>query len=138
MSNTLIDGIAHVAYNVKDMQKSLDFYCGFLGLEHAFSIANDKGEKWIEYIKIAPGQFLELFYGAPDQALTPSSSTDNHICLSVEDCAEVEKALNEAGIEIVISLRGREGANWQIWCKDPDGNYIEFMYVHPDSDQARA
>jgi lactoylglutathione lyase len=134
----IIDSIAHVAYNVKDMQKSLDFYCGFLGFTHAFSLTNDKGEPWIEYIKAGPDQFIELFYSPADREFTPSKSTNNHICLDVEDILEVEKALTEANLEIVIPLKGREGANWQIWSKDPDGNFIEFMYVHPDSQQARA
>ena len=55
----MITGLAHVALVASDMQKSLDFYCGALGLTHAFSIPREDGTPWIEYLKICPGQFLE-------------------------------------------------------------------------------
>ena len=51
----MITGLAHVALVASDMQKSLDFYCGALGLTHAFSIPREDGTPWIEYLKICPG-----------------------------------------------------------------------------------
>ena len=143
MANTIettgIEGIAHIALKVADMQKSLEFYCDVLGFKHAFSIKNDEGKPWIEYLKITDGQFLELFYSAPgDPEKTPPKSTNNHICLSVEDIHETGRTLESKGIELVIPVRGREGSNWQCWCRDPDGNYVEFMYIHPDSFQVKS
>ena len=57
-----LKGIAHAAYNVSDMKASLEFYAGKLGMKHAFSIPRDDGAPWIEYIKVAEGEFIELFY----------------------------------------------------------------------------
>jgi len=137
VENPIIDGIAHVAYNVKDMKKSLDFYTRILGFKHAFTLPA-QGDPRIEYLKICDGQFIELFYDKGEKEPVPPKSTNNHICLSVEDIHEVARVLEEENIELVIPVRGREGSNWQCWCRDPDGNYIEFMYIHPDSQQARA
>nr|WP_308737680.1 VOC family protein [Paenibacillus sp. AR247] len=60
----MIRGIGHLAFDVADMNKSIDFYCGILGFKKAFSIEDDHGNPWIEYIKVREGQFIELFYGA--------------------------------------------------------------------------
>jgi len=143
MANTVedtgIDGIGHIGLRVKDMEKSLDFYCKLLGLQKAFTIENDEGKPWIEYIKICDGQFLELFYPRPEDPQGPQAqATNNHICLAVEDIHETGRTLEAAGIELIIPVKGREGGNWQCWCRDPDGNFIEFMYIHPSSFQATA
>jgi lactoylglutathione lyase len=140
MANTTdisgIEGIAHIAFRVRDMQKSLDFYCNLLGFKHAFTLRNDEGKPQIEYLKAGDNQFIELFYGDPAGPRVTPRATNNHICLSVADIHETARALEDRGIELVIPVRGREGANWQCWCRDPDENYIEFMYIHPDSFQA--
>jgi lactoylglutathione lyase len=133
----IIDGIAHLAFVVKDMDKSLDFYTRVLGFKHAFTLPVE-GDPRIQYLKLGPDQFIELFYSRSDADPVRPKSTNNHLCLSVADIHEVARVLEEEGIELVIPVRGREGGNWQCWCRDPDGNYIEFMYIHPDSQQARA
>lgn len=63
----MIKGIAHLAFDVADMEKSLHFYCDILGFTRAFDIPNDQGEPWIEYIKVCEGQFIELFYGGQNK-----------------------------------------------------------------------
>lgn len=38
MKEHLVNGFSHVAFNITDMEKALDFYCGTLGLEKLFEI----------------------------------------------------------------------------------------------------
>lgn len=136
MGNMTIDGIAHLALTVTDMEKSLDFYCRILGLERAFTLGPaDKPS--IEYIKVGQGQFIELFYPKGNEVVTTSRSTNNHVCLEVEDIWEVEKTLKENNITITIPPKGGGAdGNWQCWCRDPDGYHIEFMTISPTSKQA--
>ena len=136
MAHTTINGVTHVAFNAKNMQKTIDFYCNIVGLQHAFTLNDADGSPKIEYLMLGPNQFIELFYDNSGDAPVYPVSTNNHICLCVEDIFEVERVLNENNIEIVLPVKGREGANWQCWCRDPEGNYIEFMYIHPNSAQA--
>ena len=136
MANTTINGVAHVAFAAKNMPKTMDFYCNIVGFQHAFTLNDSEGKPKIEYLKLGPDQFIELFYDTSGDAPVYPVSTNNHICLCVEDIHEVERVLNENNIEIVLPVKGREGANWQCWCRDPEGNYIEFMYIHPNSAQA--
>jgi predicted lactoylglutathione lyase len=57
----MIKSIAHIAFQVNDMEASLKFYETF-GIKKAFSISDDNGKPQIEYLKISDGQFIELFY----------------------------------------------------------------------------
>ena len=61
----MVNGIAHAAFNVKDMDTTIAFYENTLGFKKAFEIARpETGEPWIVYIYGGGGQFIELFYGA--------------------------------------------------------------------------
>jgi lactoylglutathione lyase len=134
--STGIDGLTYVAFQVKDMPKSLNFYQEILGFKYALTLRDNQGKPSAECLQVGNDQFIKLFYADSAAPHIPPKSTNNHICLSVADIHETGRILEEQGIELVIPVRGREGANWQCWCRDPDGNYIEFMYIHPDSFQA--
>lgn len=128
--------IAHIALTVSDMDKALDFYVEKLGLKHAFTLYKPDGTPNLHYIKIADGQFLELFY-ASDELVTKNTSF-RHLCLQVEDCAAAAKELEAAGIEIITPPKQGKDTNWQCWIADPDGNRIEIMQISPESPQAKA
>ena len=47
----MVQGIGHAAFNVKDMDKTIEFYEKSLGFKKAFDIARpENGEPWIVYI----------------------------------------------------------------------------------------
>ena len=127
--------IAHTAYFVKDMKASLDFYCNKLGMELAFSIPDDNGKPWIEYLKVADGQFVELFYADGE---TENKGSYSHLCLQVDDCKAAVADFIAAGVTMdSMPCQGKD-FNWQAWVKDPDGNRIEIMQIVPESPQAKA
>ena len=138
---TTICGIGHIAFNVADMEKSLAFYCEVLGFKHAFTLRNASGEPWIEYLKIADNNFVELFYARPGgQAgqAAPAPQAFNHLCIRVGDIHATEKALDGAGWPVDTRPKQGSDKNWQMWARDPDGTRIEFMQISPDSPQAQA
>ena len=137
MANTTIKGIAHLALTVRDMEKSLDFYCRVLGFEKAFTTDRD-GKPWIVYLKAGESQFFELFYPDKDVPDYTLKSTNNHVCLEVEDIFELEKALDEKGWPIDVRPKQGKDTNWQLWVKDPDGNRIELMQYAPGCPQLEA
>lgn len=126
----MIKGIAHAAYDVFDMEKALHFYCDILGLKKVFEIRNDEDQPWIEYIQVAEGQFIELFYDRQDPQNMGSYS---HLCLEVEDIHKIAAHLEVCGVELDVKPTQGKDKNWQCWAKDPDGNRIEFMQMMPDS-----
>lgn len=131
----MITGIGHLAFRVADMDASIDFYCSKLGFTDAFELKNDKGQPWIRYIKVAQGQFIELFYGG-------SGSTDEgsyaHLCLLVDDIELTAGQLVQRGVVLDRPVsRGKDG-NRQCWVRDPDGNRIEFIQIASDSLQSKS
>lgn len=64
----MIKGIAHAAYTVTNMEKSLCFYCDVLGLKKVFELNRPDGKPWIIYLKVSERQFIELFYGERNSA----------------------------------------------------------------------
>lgn len=132
----MIKKIAHAAFNVKDMEKSLAFYCDILGFEKAFELNRPDGEPWIVYLKIAKGQFIELFYGGTGKTDAPSGYS--HLCFEVDNIFETAEMLKSRGAVLDSGPSQGMDTNWQCWVKDPDGNRIEMMQISPSSPQANA
>ena len=124
--------IGHLAYSTFDLDKTLAFYRDMLGFQHIFSLADDQGKRWIEYLMTADGRFIELF--VPEGAAA-STGTYKHLCLEVDDVAAAVKELEEKGVKINSYVRQGSDGNYQAWISDPDGRDIELMQLAESSDQ---
>ena len=135
----MIKGIGHTAYNVSDMEKSLHFYCDMLGFKHLFQLKDKDGKPWINYLKVADHQFIELFYDGKKTAGTDTGSEVgyNHLCLEVDDIHQTVNDLKSRGVVLDIEINQGVDLNYQCWTKDPDGNRIEIMQLHPDAPQLK-
>lgn len=151
----------HIAYNIGDAANMARFYCQGLGMKKAATLtmadlraALEKsgadeaalqaltalGDRpWIDYIEVAPHQYIELFYdyGAPkkeDRDLSDAYGY-RHICLEVADIHAAWDAVTANGItpDTPISM-GADGA-YQFWLVDPDGNRLEMMEYAPGAKQ---
>ena len=126
----MITSIGHAAVWVSDMEKSLHFYCDILGCRKAFS-SEYMGRPGTEYLAVANGALIELFYGGIKHALPPKSEEHpagfSHFCLNVDDLHKtVAEIKARGGVLSVEPKRGMNG-NWQAWITDPDGVEIELM-----------
>ena len=116
--------LGHLALNITDMERALEFYVGKLGLEHAFTIYDTVTDRpRIEYIRVADDQFIELFYSNDD--LASIKTTYNHLCLCVEDVRAAAATLAARGVTIEKTPCIGQDMNWQFWIADPEGNLIE-------------
>jgi catechol 2,3-dioxygenase-like lactoylglutathione lyase family enzyme len=125
----MIKGINHKAFHVADMERSLDFYCNKLGFKKAFELNQPSGEPWIVYVKVADGCFIELFYGGAEG----DRDRAEHICFEVDDIRETADQLKKKGVHLAEEISQGMALNYQFWVIDPDGNWLEFMEMHPDS-----
>lgn len=158
-----INHLAHASFRVADLQESLNFYVGCLGLEKAFEITlgefadqilagvegeereklraeyeRRKDEVSIVYLKVAPGEFIELFPGDPlmDKVKTgPKNSGYLHLSLEVDDAAAWRAHLLEKGANITSEISLGCDHAYQFWMTDPDGNEIEMMQYLPNAYQ---
>ncbi|MFA6506056.1 MAG: VOC family protein [Treponemataceae bacterium] len=133
-----VTGIGHLALVVSDMKKSTDFYCGILGFKLVFEIKDANGKPWINYLKLAPGQFVELFY--PNGETNPDGVKRigySHVCFLVDDMKKtVDEVLARGGVLDRPIKLGADG-NYQCWFVDPDGNRMEFMQIMAGSPHAK-
>ncbi|MEI8313767.1 MAG: VOC family protein [Verrucomicrobiota bacterium] len=127
----MIKTLAHVCILSRDLDRTLEFYCGALGLRRKFDFF--KGEELIGfYLEIDPGHYIEVFKG--DTVPEPQGRRITHFCLEVDDIGKVRASLISHGIGATEKKKGSDGS-WQIWCKDPDGTDIEFHEYTAESSQ---
>ncbi len=95
----LIKGIAHGAFNVKDMDTTVRFYEEVFGFKKAFEMKRpETGEPWIVYIYVGRDQFIELFYGGKNTIPYDDANIGfSHICFEVEDIKVVEQSIIDHG-----------------------------------------
>ncbi|RDW21350.1 VOC family protein [Oceanobacillus arenosus] len=130
----MIKGINHKGFHVVDMERSLDFYCNKLGFKKAFELNQPSGEPWIVYVKVADGCFIELFYGGAEGVRDRAE----HICFEVDDIQETADQLKKSGVPLEVEISQGMALNYQFWVLDPDGNWIEFMEMNPESPHMRS
>ncbi|WP_163538164.1 VOC family protein [Gracilibacillus sp. YIM 98692] len=132
----MIKRIGHTAFTVENMEKSLEFYCDQLGFKKLFELNNRNNEPWIVYVKVCDGQFIELFHGGKKKKeINESTIGYQHLCLEVEDINDIANHLKGKGLTLDVEPKQGLDKNYQCWVKDPDGNRIEFMQLHPESPQ---
>ena len=127
----MIKTLAHICIFSKDLNRSLDFYCGALGLRRQFDFFKD-GELFGFYLQISPGHFIEIFKADP--AADFRSQRIQHFCLEVEDIDLLRDTLIKRGVEVTPKKKGCD-QTWQCWCKDPDGTDLEFHQYTAQSSQ---
>jgi glyoxylase I family protein len=127
----MIKALAHICIFSKDLDRSLEFYCGALGLKRHFDFFKD-GVLFGFYLQVAPGQFIEIFRS--DSATEIGGRRIHHFCLEVDDLDTMRAALIKHGVEVTQKKKGCD-ETWQFWCKDPDGVDLEFQQYTPKSSQ---
>ena len=141
------NSLFHPALHVTDMERTLDFYQK-LGMDKMFTLQLPDGRDWLTYVRVAEGQYLELFNTYPDHPMTPHGAVEQdggnffgHFSLLVDDLKYTATEWKKQGIDLVyapfrpdpIPLGdefdphvGADG-NKIGWVVDPDGTWIEVM-----------
>src|SRR5687768_3156139 len=88
--------VGHVAFRVKDVEATTQWYGAVLGARESLRIAHEDGDLKVLYLEFAPGQFLELFpHGSHKPATVPGWIGYRHLCVIV-DSLEIALARAEA------------------------------------------
>ena len=117
--------IQHVSVMVADTQQSLLFYRDVLGL------AEDPQRPDLGYpgawLTIGAQQIhlLELPNPDPVMGRPAHGGRDRHCALTLCDLDALRRRLEAAGIPYTLSKSGRRA----LFCRDPDGNALEFIEV---------
>ena len=123
-----INCIDHIAINVRDIEKSRDFYGRILGFKQLQSV--DSGAFIIHYYELPQGSRLEMFEYKNSQEDSPRDDGSvglRHLAFQVNDVAAHEKELRAQGVEITLPTcdLSNLGARVLLFL-DPNGVTIEF------------
>ncbi len=121
-----ISAIQHATFLVSELETSRAFYEGVLGL--AMDPARpDMGFPGVWYRVGASQQIHLMQLPDPEYGLQRPShgGRDRHVALAVDDLADLAGRLDRAGISYTRSRSGRAA----LFCRDPDGNALEFIEV---------
>ncbi len=120
----MILGIHHATFLSSDLAASRNFYEGVLGL-HPSPDRPQMGFDGVWY-DVAANQQLHLMALPNPEAglLRPGhGGRDRHVALGVDDLDALRVKLDKAGIAYTMSKSGRAA----LFCRDPDGNALEFV-----------
>jgi catechol 2,3-dioxygenase-like lactoylglutathione lyase family enzyme len=121
-----VTGLDHIVLTVADVERSLAWYLGVLGLPGERVEEWRRGEVLFPSVRIDATTLIDLFPGQPPASGEPRNQ--DHFCLVVEPTDLV--ALAASGELDVASgptdgLYGAQGFATSLYVRDPDGNTVE-------------
>lgn len=124
-TNRLIKSFNHFAIEVKDLDRSIQFYREILKFEMLPRPAFDFAGAWFD---IGLGQQIHLIENKTLK-ITFAGSRALHFAFEVIDLVAVKIYLMEKGVEITKDIKKRPDGVLQMFVKDPDGYYLEFTQL---------
>ena len=156
---TGIRNIGHVSLYARDIDAMFRFYEGVLGMRRLFTLTlgdledtwkvrydgnippenlqrlarmgGDRGKPWITYLKLADGQFIELFHPNETSRRTIEDRTENygfvHFGLETDDIASLREHLIASGVAIVTDIHETVEGDRELTVRDPDANEVRFF-----------
>jgi len=125
--------LGHTCIRVKDIDKTVRFYNGLLGMPIVERRDPDPPGNRMAALG-SQENYLEVFQNKPDAQMAdvePQALRLNHFCLWVEGMEDLEKRAAAAGspfLNPIGSSRNWVGAAIKVgWVLDPDGNRVELL-----------
>ena len=117
-------GFDHVVINVADVERSLAFYCGELGLAPERVDEWRRGEILFPSVRVDARTIIDLL------AVPRTGENADHLCLVVEPLdLDALKASGRFDVVDGPATRfGARGNGTSLYVKDPDGNTVELRY----------
>ncbi len=113
-------GIDHVAVNTNDMEATLQFYCGILGMKLARTSRTGDGRRHYN-VEIGGGNAFAFFDGADNPSHTKDQHL-NHFALTVATSQEFDESyqrLQDHGVEVTEIIEREYGKTF--YFNDPNG-----------------
>jgi catechol 2,3-dioxygenase-like lactoylglutathione lyase family enzyme len=126
-----VTGLDHIVLNVADVERSLDFYCGSLGL------APERVDEWRAGTLPFPSARVDESTIIDIVRAERSESNVDHFCLVVEplDWQDVIDSGRFTVLDGPVPRSGARGQAQSLYVRDPDGNTVELRWYPQDADR---
>jgi len=114
----------HTMVRVSDLERSLEFYCGHLGLREMRRTENEKGRFTLVFLSApeTPDAQVELTYNWDPETLTGGRNF-GHLAFEVDDIYATCRRLMDHGV--TINRPPRDGR--MAFIRSPDGISVELL-----------
>jgi len=119
-----VTGLDHVVLDVADVERSLAFYCGELGLAPERVEQWRRGEILFPSVRVDEHTIIDLL------AAPRTGENADHLCLVVEP-VDFDAVKSSGRFEVVdgpATRFGARGDGTSLYVKDPDGNTVELRH----------
>ena len=125
-----LNGVAHIGIECKDLEESLQFYCGILGFEQITDNARDKGPKASYFLRHG-GVVIELLLRPEPEN---RCGVINHLSMSVSDVKAAREELKAKGVEfetmdILYDPYLYERGEYYVSFRGPNGERIQLEQI---------
>ncbi|MEV0190266.1 VOC family protein [Kitasatospora purpeofusca] len=129
MTAIRVKAFDHLVLNVRDIERSLEFYGGLLGLEPVRVEEWRAGKVSFPSLRVTPETIIDLM------SRPRGESNVDHICLTVAplDWQQVIDAGIFKVLEGPVPRYGARGSATSIYVQDPDGNTVELRWYPEDA-----
>jgi catechol 2,3-dioxygenase-like lactoylglutathione lyase family enzyme len=119
----MIHGMNHFTITAEDRDKTLDFYCGLLGLKEGHR--PDLGFPGAWLYAGGPQAVLHIYW---DRPMPPQrTGVIDHLAFTASGLKAVKARFDERGLK--YDLRQQAGAGtWQLFSLDPNGAKVELDF----------
>lgn len=117
----------HIVLTTPDVEGSLAFYMGLLGLEGVRVDEWRAGEVIFPSVRINAATIIDLLQAPPGWEAKRAARNLDHLCLVV-DRADVEAVAADPQFDVItqpVERYGARGNGWSVYVNDPDGNIVE-------------
>ncbi len=127
----MIKKYLHTRFRVSDMEKSIEFYTGILGLKVIEQKTSPRGSK-LAFLQ-APGTDSEIeLCSFPESGKVEVPEDLVHLAFQVENLDECMERLKQAGVPITEGPIKSSNGTAFIFTEDPDKYEIELMQYPED------
>ncbi|MFJ8431723.1 VOC family protein [Kitasatospora sp. NPDC094019] len=129
MTAIRVKAFDHLVLNVRDIERSLAFYGGLLGLEPVRVEEWRAGKVSFPSLRVTPETIIDLM------SRPRGESNVDHICLTV-DPLDWQQVIDTGVFKVLegpVPRYGARGNATSIYVQDPDGNTVELRWYPEDA-----
>ena len=122
-----IIGLDHIVLRVADVERSLAFYAGTLGLAGVRVDEWRAGEVFFPSVRVDETTIIDLLAAGADE---PIGRNMDHCCFVLEP-TDLAVLTGRGDLDVVggpAELFGAQGQGQGLYIRDPDGNVIELRH----------